>query len=221
MKDLTPIRGRRYINSLVSLGEHENQDFKFAVCDPRKIARSISAFANNSGGHLLIGVKDNGRVAGVRDADEEIYVVEKAAERYCYPPQKVDFSLFSYDTDVFVVRASVSPSDTPPVEVDEGDGVRRAYYRVADENIIASRLMTDAWRRRTEEPGISLSFEHSSLAGAVLHALSAGPLSPEKIALSTHASLASVTDTIASLAAIRMVTFHFDGKHFLPRLPED
>ena len=49
MKDLKAIRGAFYIRRLIEQGEHENQDFKFAISDARKIARSISAFANNSG----------------------------------------------------------------------------------------------------------------------------------------------------------------------------
>ena len=79
MKDITVRKGRRHILDLVAQGEHERQDFKFLISDARKIARSISAFANHSGGCLLIGVKDNGVVAGVRN-DEDIYVVEQAAE---------------------------------------------------------------------------------------------------------------------------------------------
>ena len=66
MKDIKAIRGRYYIHGLIQEGEHEHQDFKFAITDAPKIAHSISAFANNDGGHLLIGVRDNGSVAGVR-----------------------------------------------------------------------------------------------------------------------------------------------------------
>lgn len=44
MKDLAAIKGRHYIHSLIEEGEHERQDFKFAISDARKIARSISAF---------------------------------------------------------------------------------------------------------------------------------------------------------------------------------
>ena len=51
-----------------------HQDFKYQITDARKIARSISAFANNSGGHLLVGVKDNGSIVGV-SSDEEIYMI--------------------------------------------------------------------------------------------------------------------------------------------------
>ena len=71
-------RSKHYIQDLIEEGEHEQQDFKFKISDARKIARSISAFANHRGGHLLIGVKDNGRVVGV-SGDEEVYMIEQAA----------------------------------------------------------------------------------------------------------------------------------------------
>ncbi|WP_302606014.1 helix-turn-helix domain-containing protein, partial [uncultured Duncaniella sp.] len=87
------IKGKFYIASLIEEGEYEHQDFKFAVSDARKIARSLSAFANNDGGRLLIGVKDNGAIAGVRN-EEDIFVVEQAAEMYCEPPQEIKVTAF-------------------------------------------------------------------------------------------------------------------------------
>ena len=88
MNDFKEIKSKHYIQNLIEEGEHEHQDFKFKISDARKIARSISAFANNSGGHLLIGVKDNGKVVGV-ESDEEIYMIEQAASMYCQPEQEV------------------------------------------------------------------------------------------------------------------------------------
>ena len=67
-----------YIHSLIAEGEHQQQDFKFEISDARKIAKSLSAFANTEGGRLLIGVKDNGKIAGIR-SDEEKYMMEAAA----------------------------------------------------------------------------------------------------------------------------------------------
>lgn len=78
-----------YIQQLISEGEHIQQDFKFAISDARKIARSISAFANTQGGRLLIGVKDNGKIAGVR-SEEEIYMIEAAARMYCRPQVELE-----------------------------------------------------------------------------------------------------------------------------------
>lgn len=48
----------------ISEGESQILDFKFALNDSRKIARSMSAFSNTDGGSLLLGVKDNGVIAG-------------------------------------------------------------------------------------------------------------------------------------------------------------
>ena len=78
----------QYIHQLVAEGEHEHQDFKFEISDARKIARSISAFANTGGGRLLVGVKDNGKIAGIR-SEEEIYMIEAAANMYCQPKVEI------------------------------------------------------------------------------------------------------------------------------------
>lgn len=148
MKDIPRHKGRKYIDSLVAQGEHDRQDFKFTISDARKIARSISAFANAAGGHLLIGIKDNGVVAGVRN-EEDVFVVEQAAHLYCRPEVNVEFTAFSYDTNIVVIRAVVPKAAKRPVQCRDSDGHWRAYYRVADENIAAHPLMIRAWKSPT------------------------------------------------------------------------
>ena len=43
---------KRYIQSLINEGEHQQQDFKYRVSDAMKLAKSVSAFANTDGGRL-------------------------------------------------------------------------------------------------------------------------------------------------------------------------
>ncbi|MBE6307665.1 MAG: ATP-binding protein, partial [Bacteroidales bacterium] len=81
---MKPTDATAYIHALIAQGEHVQQDFKYEISDARKIARTLSAFANTLGGRLLIGVKDNGRIAGVR-SEEEMYMIEAAAQLYCTP----------------------------------------------------------------------------------------------------------------------------------------
>jgi hypothetical protein len=87
-KNTKAISDKAYILGLISLGENQQLDFKFEISDSRKLARTLTAFSNTDGGRLLIGVKDNGSIAGVR-SEEEYHMVEAAAELYCKPP--VDF----------------------------------------------------------------------------------------------------------------------------------
>ena len=74
----------KYIQDLINQGEHQRLDFKFEITDSRKIARTLVAFSNTDGGKLLIGVKDNGAIAGIKSI-EEYHMIEAAAQMYCKP----------------------------------------------------------------------------------------------------------------------------------------
>ena len=220
MKDLKAVRGYRYISELVARGEDETQDFKLTVNDARKIARTVSAFANNAGGHLLIGVKDNGTIAGIR-SEEDIFVVEQAAQCYCEPPQPVDFAAYragDADSDhpgakaSVVIRAYISPAGTRPVTVIEADGKRQAYFRVADENIAAHPLMARAWRREADSSGCRIySVGDAGIHGSIIEAVGGGADTPSAIALAIHASQRSANDAIVDILVAGALRFVYDG----------
>ena len=135
---------RRYLLSLIAEGEHEQQDFKYKVTDAAKLARSVSAFANTSGGRLLIGVRDDGHLSGVR-SEEEIYMMHQAAYRYCRPEASIKFDTYHAEGRTIVV-ATVPPSPRRPVCAVDEEGRPRAYIRIADENIVASPVHLALWR---------------------------------------------------------------------------
>ena len=206
MKDIRAQRGRYLVQRLIEEGEHEHQDFKFAISDARKIARSVSAFANNDGGSLLIGVKDNGAIAGVRN-DEDIYVVEQAAQMYCVPAVDVHFD---------AIRATVDASDVRPVRVREADGTMRAYYRVADENIAAHPLMVRAWQMQADpeqRPALTLDGEATAILDAIDRA-GGVPQQIADIAVAARISERTAADVTVRLAAVGVLTFRYDGHAF-------
>lgn len=135
---------RRYLLSLIKEGEHEQQDFKYKVTDAAKLARSVSAFANTTGGRLLIGVRDDGHLSGVR-SEEEIYMMHQAAYRYCRPEASIKFDTYHAEGRTIVV-ATVPPSPRRPVCAVDDEGRPRAYIRIADENIVASPVHLALWR---------------------------------------------------------------------------
>lgn len=209
MKDIRGIRGTHYIASLIAEGEHECQDFKFAIPDARKIARSLSAFANHSGGRLLIGVKDNGVVAGVR-SEEEIYMIEQAAEMHCVPAQKVNITPFRVDGGLIVVRAEIAQSAVRPVCVREADGSLTAFYRVADENIAATPLMVKAWQRASENDAVGGPVRLGD-GERILLGLSARPegVEVDEVMISAHLSRAATEDMVVRLYAMGLIDFTY------------
>ncbi|MBQ4392425.1 MAG: ATP-binding protein [Prevotella sp.] len=168
----------RYLQGLISEGEHQQQDFKYRVEDARKLARSVSAFANTSGGRLLIGVRDDGCLCGVR-SEEEIYVMHQAAYRYCRPEASIKFDTYHVARrggmstgNCTIVVATVPKSDHRPVCAIDDDGRQRAYIRIADENIVASPVHLCIWRE--EQSAKSTTFTYGEAEKRLLAVLADG-----------------------------------------------
>lgn len=148
------MKKKHHILDLIAQGEHQQLDFKFEVNDSKKIARTLSAFANTDGGTLLIGVKDNGNISGIR-SDEEYYMIEAAAQMYCEP--QVPFYAKEWvieDKTVLEVRIESSPLK-PHLAPDKNDAMK-AYIRVADENILANEILILTWKKKANKEGIHL-----------------------------------------------------------------
>lgn len=134
------------IISLIKGGESQTLDFKFQINDSKKIARSLVAFANTDGGRLLIGVKDNGSIAGVR-SDEEYYMAEAAAEMYCQPP--VSFSHKTHLPEGKQVVEIVIPKNEDLLhKAKDDEGKWKVYLRRNDENFLANKIYLEVWERQ-------------------------------------------------------------------------
>jgi len=150
---------QKYLRSLIAEGEHQELDFKFEISDARKIARTLSAFSNTDGGRLLIGVKDNGRIAGVR-SDEEFYMAESAATLYCKP--EVQFISRSYLIDgKSVLEIYIPPVKNKPVYAQDDTKRWMAYVRVGDQNALAGIVHLQVWKEADRERGRLLKFTRS------------------------------------------------------------
>jgi predicted HTH transcriptional regulator len=141
----------KYIQQLIDQGEHEQLDFKFEISDAKKIARTCSAFANTKGGKLLIGVKDNGTIAGIRTEEEE-YMIESAAHIFCRP--RVEYRVTSWQVDgkqilEITIEESVTKPHLAPWKADQW----RAFIRIKDENFVANSIQVAVWKKlHTETP---------------------------------------------------------------------
>lgn len=146
----------RYIEKLIAQGEHQMLDFKFEISSARKIARTFSAYANTVGGTLLIGVKDNGNIAGVR-SEEEKYMAEAAARMHCKPP--VVFSTTEWViNDKVVLEITIPKGEEGPYFAKNDQDQWRVYIRVKDQNILANKIMVNAMKRKKSGEGTYLTF---------------------------------------------------------------
>ena len=147
---------KRSLIDLILEGEHQQQDFKFRVDDARKIARTLSAFANTDGGRLLIGVKDNGRIAGVR-SQEELHVIETAALLYTKPEVTYESQLWR-EQGKNVLEVWIPRSEAGPHLAKDDHDQWRPYVRKDDHNFVANRVLTRVWRMGKSRRGAEVQF---------------------------------------------------------------
>lgn len=132
-----------YIRELIAGGESQILEFKFELNSARTISRTISAFSNTHGGTLLIGVKDNGAIAGVR-IDEEIYVLEAAASMYCKPA--VDLKIIQHTIESkLILEVKIPEAAAKPVLCEHEPDSLKAFIRIGASNRMASPVHLNLW----------------------------------------------------------------------------
>lgn len=144
------------LHKLIAEGEHQQQDFKYCISDSKKIAKSLVAFANTDGGKLLIGVKDNGKIAGIK-SDEEFYMIEAAAKIYSKP--SINFLTKQWRVEgKTVLEIQIEPSSEKPHFAKDENGKWLAYIRIDDENFLAHKIQIEIWKKQNSTKGIYFSY---------------------------------------------------------------
>ena len=201
---------KRFLLNLIQAGEHQQQDFKYRVDDACKLARSVSAFANTDGGRLLIGVRDDGRIAGVQ-SEGEIYVMHQAAYKYCQPEASITFDTYHADGNAVVI-ATVPPSSRKPVCAPDEDGQMRAYIRINDENIVASPVLFSLWKESQKPQGALINYD-DDIRG--LLDVMQGQLTLRQIVRLSKLPRRKVITLLAHLIRFGTVKWEYVGQEFL------
>lgn len=205
----------QYIKKLIAQGEHQQLDFKFEISDAFKIARTFSAFANTDGGKLLIGVKDNGRIAGVR-SEEEYYMAESAASLYCKP--EVPFTTQKWVVEgKTVLEITIPPSHQRPHFARDRDSRWWAYIRVKDENTLAHPVMLKVWKLRKNKEGVLV--QYSNTEKILLEYLAGNP----EITISRFMRIARINrpeaeNVLARLISLNVLTMDYSKTKTVYRL---
>jgi hypothetical protein len=193
---------------LIAEGEHQRQDFKYCINDSRKIARSLVAFANTDGGRLLVGVKDNGRIAGVR-SEEEYYMVEAAARIYSRPA--IPFEVQQWEVEgKTVLEINVEASKQRPHFAESDDKRWLAYIRKNDENILANNVLLKLWKLQNDAVGLMFTYDQPRKV-LVTYLEQHGSITLSKFSRVAQISRMNAEDILAEF--LKMQCIHIDLNH--------
>ncbi len=187
-----------HLKKLIARGEDETLDYKQEISSASKIAKSMSSFANHKGGILLVGVRDNGTIAGIR-SDEEKYMLDLAAHFYCSP--EIDINIKEWTVGGKKILECIVPkgTHTPYYSKDE-NGKWWAYVRVKDQTLLASKIVLDVLKRQSDErPRL---IEYGEKEQGLLRYLNEN----DKITLSQFQKLVNISRRRASRILVEMIS---------------
>ncbi len=206
---------KHHIQTLIDQGEHVHLDFKFEVSDAPKIARSLVAFANTEGGTLLIGVKDNGAIAGVR-SEEELYMIQQAAEMYCQP--EVTFTTKEWTLEgKKVLEVKVPRSDLLPHRAPDVQGKYKVFVRVKDQIVLANGIQIKVWKKQATDQAVVITYNESIKQLLTLIESSEEinfDLLKTSLALSKH----QLEDILSDLIVMEVISMQSDGNQIVFKL---
>jgi predicted HTH transcriptional regulator len=204
-----------YIKRLILSGENQQLDFKFEISDSRKIAKTLVAFSNTDGGKLLVGVKDNGKIAGVR-TDEEFFMVQAAADMYCKPIVTFQSKRWIVEGKT-VLEITIPKGSEIPYFANTEPNRWLAYIRVKDENILASAVHLKVWKNKNHSTGILV--EYSEKVKILLEYLELN----QSISLSKFCRMAllpknAAENILADMIYFRLIDMIYKDNHFVYRI---
>lgn len=128
------------IKRLVARGEGRHLEFKRRVPEPERLAKEVVAFANSGGGHLLLGVDDDGTIVGVKDSEEEEFSLREALDMHIRPTLLWGSERIRVTgkRDVILVTVPDSPKKPHFIVMNLEDGSGPSYVRVEDMSVEAS-----------------------------------------------------------------------------------
>lgn len=190
----------KYVKDLIRTGESNLVEFKKTINGPEKIAKPLTAFANSKGGYLFIGIDDNKQIIGVQP-EEEIFVLERAANFFCYPPVTIEILEHLTDDQKTVLEVYIPESSDKPHSIKDREGVSKVYVRVNDQCLLAAPSVITALKNEyptTETEELILSNNEKTLITYLQK--------KQKITLKDFAKLINVSKRRASRILQTMIT---------------
>lgn len=130
---------------LIEEKEGVHVEFKQRFSSHEKIAKELIAFANTSGGYLLIGIDDDASVYGIASEKSDTELIRETAEKYCEPP--IDYGISFHEIKhkevlvVEVLESKIKPHRLQDFNKTLDLNTAQVYVRINDKSVLASKEM--------------------------------------------------------------------------------
>jgi predicted HTH transcriptional regulator len=148
------------LKNIVKKGEGTQLEFKLKSNHPEKIVKEVVAFANTKGGKLMIGVSDDKEVKGLKYIDEDEFIITRSIEKHIYPLVDYTIERIKVEGELSVLIYDIKQSPLKPhfVDLTGNPDDRKAYVRVDDKSIQASKEVREILKGQSKQKGFKFHF---------------------------------------------------------------
>lgn len=203
------------LRKLVRDGENDKVEFKRKIRHPEKVIREVVAFANSDGGHLLVGVEDNGDLPGLKFAEEEEYVLSKAIHDLCRPDISFTVESIEVAPERSVLHYYIAESEKKPhfAFLNKAHRFGKVFVRVGDRSIQASKEFRKLLKG--EQKGTHRSFNYGKYEKLLLNYLGSHEyITLKEFCAASQLSIQQASDVVIDLALNHVIKI-------VPREQED
>ena len=198
-----------HLRRLVARGEGQTIEFKRRVPSPDRLAKEVIAFANTSGGQLLLGVTDDGQIVGVKDSEEEEFSLRNALAAFCRPAVDWASSRIPVSRKRDVIMVSIPSSRTKPHFLVEAEGGLSgpAYVRIDDKSVEATPESVRLMKAEQEADGVHFEFGDRELM-LLKYLEQFGSVTVDEFAKLAHIEAPTASDIMVTLTRAGVLTQH-------------
>lgn len=128
------------VQKLIKKKEGQQIEWKSTLPDAFRTARTLVAFANTSGGTLLIGIKDNGEIVGVVSELRELTVLQQAVELHTEPELTLTYESVKMNNKLILAVQVAESAQKPHVAIDPKN-TKIIYVRVKDKTVPTNQFL--------------------------------------------------------------------------------
>lgn len=147
------------LKRLASGGESQFLEFKQYASVLSQITEEIVGFLNSRGGKLLIGVKDDGVLVGLKYPEDDLNYLKESVSEFIKPAFELNAEIIPVTAKKAVLLLQIPEGEDKPYAVLDPQTDRRAvFYRVEDECIKASRELRSILKHKNRERGQTIQY---------------------------------------------------------------
>lgn len=195
---------RKKVLEMIELGEGLTVEFKQRFSSYEKFAKEMIAFANTSGGFILLGVDDDKSIYGIESEKSDLELIKTTAEKFCEPPVDYKIELFEFKKKEILV-IEIAESTIKPHRIQDFKSILDlnsaiVYVRVNDKSVLAGKEMIKLMQTKTSGKSLT-NYEVGKNERIVFEYLDKN----EIISVKELSKLANISERRASRTLIKLV----------------